>query len=108
LAERQRQDELAALAEKQKIDREQIAAALARTQATQDAAIQKILADYRASGGDFDRDLARFLDKDVADITQEDRTVYGPRVQQEYLQGLSRGATLAQLPEGVTVTRKDS
>ena len=108
LAERRRQDELDALAEKQKIDREQIAANLARTQATQDAAIQKILADYRASGGGFDMDLARFLDKDVADITQEDRTVYGPRVTQEYLQGILRGATLAQLPEGVTVTRKDS
>ncbi len=112
--ERKRQDEVEALDEMRKLEREKIDAQLeaagVRATATQRAAMQKLIGEYLNSPSGFRVDLANFVGKDISELTPEDEATYGDRVIQNYISRVSgqTSQAMAQLPEGVTVTRKDS
>lgn len=114
LAEQKRQDELNALEEMRKLEREKIDAQLeaagVRATATQTAAIQKMIGEYLNNPVGYRADLANFVGKDISELTPEDEATYGNRVIQNYISRVSgqTSQAMAQLPEGVTVTRKDS
>lgn len=98
-AERKRQDELDALEESQKIQRENIAATLkaagVRATATQTAALQKLIGEYLVEPMGYLSDLANYLGKDIKDVTAEDKAAYGSTVIQNYINNVSGQATQA-------------
>lgn len=86
LAERRRQDELDALAEKQKIDREQIAATLRGAEIRGEATINAAVADYLNDpiSGYAQDVLIASGKEEIKDLTQADYDTYGPAAIQSF------------------------